>query len=47
MSYKRIIRVEILEVMRRYFAGQNISEISDVTGLDRKTVRRYIKNVKQ
>ena len=47
MAYKRIIRVEILEVMRRYFEKQNISQISEVTGLDRKTVRRYIESVKQ
>ena len=47
MAYKRIFRVEILEVMRRYFEGQNISQISEVTGLDRKTVRRYTESVKQ
>lgn len=47
MAYKRIIRVEILEVMRRYFEKQNISHILEATGLDRKTVRRYIESVKQ
>jgi transposase len=47
MAYKRIARVEILEVMRRYFEKQNISQISEVTGLDRKTVRRYIKSLRQ
>jgi transposase len=46
MPYKRIIEVEILEVIRRYFAGQNISQISEATGFDRKTVRRYVEEVR-
>lgn len=46
MPYKRIIQVEILEVIRRYFDGQNISQISEVTGFDRKTIRRYVEEVK-
>ncbi len=45
MSYKRILRLEILEVIRRYFDGQNISQISEATGFDRKTIRKYIKEI--
>ena len=47
MAYQRINKVEILEVLRRYFSGQNIKQISDVTGFDRKTVRKYIQGVKE
>ncbi|MEW5842244.1 MAG: IS21 family transposase [Bacteroidota bacterium] len=47
MSYKRIIAVEILEIIRRHFTGQNISQISSATSIDRKTVRKYISEVKQ
>lgn len=47
MAYQRITKVEILEVLRRYFSGQNISQISEATGLDRKTVRKYIEGVKE
>jgi transposase len=47
MAYQRIIKVEILEVLRRYFSGQNISQISETTGFDRKTVRKYVEEVKE
>jgi transposase len=45
MGYKRLVIMEILEIIRRYFDKQNISQISDVTGYDRKTIRRYINSV--
>lgn len=45
MPYKRITKVEILEVIRRYFDGQNISRISEATGFDRKTIRKYIAEI--
>ena len=37
--------MEILEVIRRYFANQSISQISEATGLDRKTIRKYITEI--
>ena len=37
--------MEILEVIRRYFDSQNISQISKLSGLDRKTIRKYINEV--
>lgn len=46
MAYKRIVKLEILEVIRRYFDGQNISRISEATGFDRKTIRKYIIEIK-
>ena len=45
MAYKRIISMEILEVIRRYFDFQNISQISQLSGIDRKTIRKYITEI--
>ena len=42
MSYRELNMNEIKEVLRRYKAGQGKREIARGTGLDRKTVRRYI-----
>jgi len=46
MGYKRIIVVDILEICRRYFAGESINSISKQVSIDRKTVRKYIQKVK-
>lgn len=45
MAYKRIINMEVLDIIRRYFDSQSISQISSVSGIDRKTVRKYIKEI--
>jgi len=45
MAFKRIISMEILEILRRYFDSQNISHISKLSGIDRKTIRKYIKEI--
>ena len=45
MAYQRIVNMEIVEVIRRYFDSQNISQISKLSGIDRKTIRKYIKEV--
>ena len=37
--------MEIVEVIRRYFDSQSISQISKLSGIDRKTIRKYIKEV--
>lgn len=37
--------MEILEVMRRHFNHQSISQISEATGFDRKTIRKYINEI--
>jgi len=39
--------MEIIEICRRYFAGETIKSISKQIGLDRKTVRKYIQKVKE
>jgi DNA-binding IclR family transcriptional regulator len=46
MGYKRIIIMDILEISRRYFSGESINSISRQSGLDRKTVRKYLAKVK-
>lgn len=39
--------MDILEITRRYFNKESIKSISKQTGFDRKTVRKYIKEVKE
>ncbi|MHB8853509.1 MAG: helix-turn-helix domain-containing protein [Ignavibacteriaceae bacterium] len=39
--------MELSEIVRRIKDGQSISEISRVTGRDRKTIRKYISLIKQ
>ncbi len=46
MGYKRIMLVDILEICRRYFAGESINSISKQVRIDRKTVRKYLQKVK-
>lgn len=47
MADKEYTVVEILEVLRRQAAGDNISVIARATGMDRKTVRKYIRLAEQ
>ena len=42
MSYRELSMNETKEVLRRWKARQSKREIARGTGLDRKTVRRYI-----
>lgn len=42
MSYRELSMIEVKEVLRRREAGQKIREIARETGVDRKTVRRYL-----
>lgn len=42
MSYRELSMIEVKEVLRRHEAGQGLREIARQTGLDRKTVRRYV-----
>lgn len=42
MSYRELSMIEVKEVLRRRDAGQSLREIARETGLDRKTVRRYV-----
>lgn len=46
MGYKRINIMDILEISRRYFSGETINSISKQSGLDRKTIRKYLTTLK-
>jgi transposase len=43
MSYRELSMIEVKEVLRRTRAGHSIRKIARETGLDRKTVRRYLR----
>lgn len=47
MSYREVHMVEVKEVVRLWSQGESLRSISQLTGLDRKTVRRYIKAAQQ
>ena len=42
VSYKKVVVMELSEIIRRKNSGQSISEISHASGRDRKTIRKYI-----
>jgi hypothetical protein len=42
MSYKRIIIMDIYEIIRRWHNNQSISQIAGILNYDRKTVRKYV-----
>lgn len=46
VAYKRIGIVNIREIIRRYRAGQSIRSIAHAMGYDRKTVRKYINQLR-
>ena len=39
--------VEIVDVLRRYLAGDSIRLLTRSTGMDRNTVRKYIRNAEE
>ena len=47
MPYKKVIVMELADIIRRIKDGQSISEISRATGRDRRTIRKYISFIKQ
>jgi transposase len=47
MAFKRILAMDIWEIVRRYKAGQTIRNISEALGYDRKTVRKYIRHLQE
>lgn len=42
MAYRELNMIEVKEVLRRHQAGQSLRRIARETGLDRKTVKRYV-----
>jgi transposase len=47
MSYREVHVIEVKEVMRLWSGGESLRTISRLSGLDRKTVRRYVKAAQQ
>ena len=47
MSFRELTMIEIREVLRRHASGQSLRQIARETGLDRKTVRRYVEAAEQ
>src|SRR5919205_3150466 len=46
MSFREITMQDVSEVLRRWQAGQSVRRIARETGLDRKTVGRYVGEAK-
>ena len=46
MVFKRITIIDVSEIIRRWQDEQNITQISDVLGYDRKTVRKYLSSAR-
>lgn len=42
MAYRELTMIDVKELLRRHRAGQAIRQIARETGIDRKTVRRYL-----
>ena len=47
MSFREITMQDVSEVLRRWQAGQSARRIARETGLDRKTVARYVKEAQE
>lgn len=47
MAYKRIRTMDIYQLISRWHAGYNITQISKTLDLDRKTVRQYVNLAKE
>jgi transposase len=47
VSYREVHVVEVREVIRLWSQGESLRAVSRLSGLDRKTVRRYVKAAKQ
>jgi transposase len=43
MPYRELMMIDIKEVLRRWSARQSLHQIAYETGVDRKTVRRYVR----
>jgi transposase len=47
MSYRELTMIDVREVLRRWQAEQSVRQIARETGIDRKTVGRYIATAEQ
>src|SRR5579884_2626071 len=46
MSFRELTMTDVKEVLRRWTAGQSVRQMARESGVDRKTVRRYIEAAK-
>jgi len=42
MAFKRITEMDLYDIIRRWHSGYSISQLSALSGMDRKTIRQYI-----
>jgi len=42
MSYREVSVIEVREMLRLWLAGRGLREVARLSGMDRKTVRRYV-----
>ena len=42
VAYREVFVVEVREILRQWMMGHGLRRIAGATGLDRKTVRRYV-----
>ena len=42
MSYREVSVIEVKEILRLWLAGHSLRSVTDLAGVDRKTVRRYL-----
>ena len=47
MAFKRITEMDLYDIITRWHSGYNISQLSELSGLDRKTVRQYVRLAEQ
>lgn len=47
MAFKEVSRVEVIEIVRRWQAGEGIRGLSRATGLSRNTVAKYLRAAQQ
>jgi transposase len=42
MSYREVSVIEVKEILRLWLVGHSLRKVTDLSGVDRKTVRRYV-----
>lgn len=42
MSYREVSVIEVKEVLRLWLVGHSLRSVTNLAGMDRKTVRRYL-----
>lgn len=47
MAFKRITKMDLYDIITRWHADYNISQLSEFSGMDRKTVRHYVRILEQ